>query len=108
MDSSSVRGIPDLVKGNTIIDTESGKRMTVDEAICARYGNDMQAVVNMVQAMNAIIGVPGLRFQGKKNPTPAKVRIIFMPEIPEQYALRPIQYVIQEIMKASNSQLAYA
>lgn len=67
----------------------------------------MKKIVQRVDQMKIIVGMPGLRLQGVPSPDPAKVRIIFMPEAPEQYALRAVQYPIQAKLK-ERSQLGSA
>lgn len=64
--------------------------------------------MDVIDEMKVVVGVIGLRFQGVAEPDPAKVRIIFMPTIPEQYALRAIQKPVQDTMKAKNVQMGYA
>lgn len=79
----------------------------MDDAIMYYYGNDMNKIVSNVDKMKLIVGMPGLRLQGVPSPEPAKVRFIFMPEAPEQYALRAVQYPIQAMLK-QRSQLGSA
>lgn len=107
MHHAASRGAPWLLKGNRVIDW-NGKEITVDEAITKLYGDDMFAVTDMLTTMKAVVGMIGLRFQGQPVPDPAKVRIIYMPEVPEQYALRAVQVPIQKAIKDSGDQLGYA
>lgn len=107
MNHSSKRGLPWLQKGNLVVDLE-GKRVTIDDAIIKVYGNQMPNIVDSIARMKVVVGVIGLRLQGVAGGDPAKVRIIFMPEVPEQYGLRAIQYPIQNILKAKGTQLGYA
>lgn len=97
-----------MQKGNLVVDPETNSSVTIDDAIEKLYGNNMHHIVDMVANMKAVVGVIGLRLQGVAVPNPAKVRIIFMPEVPEQYALRAIQFPIQNTMKAKNTQMGYA
>lgn len=106
MAHSKSRGIPWLVKGNMIV-WYDGSEITVDDAIIRTYGNDMSDIVRRTANLSFIVGMIGVRLQGQPDPNPAKVRIIFMPEIPEQYALRAVQLPIQELLKRK-SQLGYA
>lgn len=107
MNHSSKRGLPWLDKGNKVVDWR-GKRVTLDDAIMGLYGNDMHKIVDSIAQMKAVVGVIGLRFQGTPEKDKTKVRIIFMPEVPEQYGLRAVQYPIQNILKAKNCQMGYA
>lgn len=84
-----------------------GSEITVDDAIIRTYGNNMSDIVRRTANLSFIVGMIGVRLQGQPDPDPAKVRIIFMPEIPEQYALRAVQLPIQDLLKRK-SQLGYA
>lgn len=111
MRGSSVRGVPVLVPGNKVITytDQSGKQIetTVDQLVCDRYGNDMDSIIAVLRQMKVIVQTIGLRLQGLPEPEPTKVRIINMPEVPQQYALRAIQKPIQERLKEM-SELGYA
>lgn len=107
MKHSSKRGLPWLLKGNQLIDS-NGRKTTVDEAIINYYGRSMSKIVDVISNMSGLVGVIGLRLQGKQWPEPAKVRVIYMPEIPEQYGLRAVQYPVQNTIKNKRGQLGYA
>lgn len=83
--SSSVRGIPFLLKGSE-----------VDSLIINLYGKGVKSVLNQFTKIKSLITTPGLRIQGSPKWDHAKVRLINIPSVNYQYMMNGLY---QEIKK---------
>lgn len=87
--SSSVRGIPFLLKGSE-----------VDGLIMQIYGKNLKSVLNQFVKLESLITTPGLRIQGSPKWDHAKVRLINIPSVNYQYMMNGLyQSIKNELIK---------